>query len=176
MKTTTKVLIIIVVLIISLTGVLIGTSAQSDSPASPSSIPYQVLKEAGAQADIYTHCETPYRIGHKRLFNRWGLIVFECWPEEQTDPHVFAPTNTLFAVARFSEGNWTVAVEGSEKYPSLVADAPEELLSTYAKQTLIDSVSSDGEEVHPAGSSAAPYTLGLPWQEGTTWYYRTRFC
>jgi hypothetical protein len=173
LKTTTKVLIIIVVLIISLTGVLIGTSAQSDSPASPSSIPYQVLKEAGAQADIYTHCETPYRIGHKRLFNRWGLIVFECWPEEQTDPHVFAPTNTLFAVARFSEGNWTVAVEGSEKYPSLVADAPEELLSTYAKQTLIDSVSSDGEEVHPAGSSAAPYTLGLPWQEGTTWYYRT---
>ena len=117
-------------------------------------------------------CGSPFEIGTLVQGGQWAFLTFACWPATNEDPvDVIVPAVILFATAYDARSGWQVFLEGTPEFSSSLADLPSGLLDDQSKAQILASPVDLSQIGRPA--SALVFTTGLPWQQGTTWYYRT---
>ncbi len=162
-------------LALSFMSLALTTAARSISPVNSLTSDRQIIEQLALEQlerfEMRTSaCETHFEIGELRQSDDWAFFTLICWPQTQTDPHVLVPSVIVFALAHKDVAGWHVYLEFDETYRQLLNDVPETLLSYESKQALLNTQPGLDDVQNPQAPTA---TTGLPWQPGTTWYYRT---
>lgn len=130
-----------------------------------------VLEKANSLGTTISTCETNYQIGEFHAYSNWALLTIACWPIEQLDSDVLVPASILFALGyrldMTGTPTWNIYIEGEAGFVDAANDAPEQLIDPDAKVFLTNA---QHQNIETQATNA--YTTGLPWQPGTSWYYR----
>ena len=147
-------------------------SVRSQSLSDRQKIEQSAGNQIEANKNIIPHCETEFEMGDLQIENEWAFLSMICWPSRQTDPDVLVPSVIILGAAHKNGDEWIVQIEYDENYGSMLQDIPSTLLPAESKISLANSNPAIVTNSLDAPSIITAYSTGLPWQQGTSWYYR----